>query len=49
MIILLLNPELGKIPGIPENWIPQYAMLAGYPAVVFSRIPPQKRPDGIRN
>lgn len=49
MIMLRLNPELGKILGIPENWIPQYAMLAGYPAVAFSRIPPRERPDVVWN
>jgi nitroreductase/NAD-dependent dihydropyrimidine dehydrogenase PreA subunit len=47
LIILTLNPELGKILGIPDGWIPQAAMIAGYPGVKYSRIPPREIPEII--
>ena len=49
MIMLQLKPELGKILGIPDNWKPQYAMLAGYQGFVFTRIPPREQPEIIWN
>lgn len=49
MIMLRLKPELGRILGIPENWTPQYAMLAGYPGISFSQIPPREVPEVIWN
>ena len=47
MIMLRIKPELGEILGIPKNWVPQYAMLAGYPGVSFSQIPPREIPEVI--
>ncbi len=47
MIMLRLKPELGSILGIPKDWTPQYAMLAGYPDVSFSQIPPREAPEII--
>lgn len=45
MIMLQIHPELGKILGIPDGWTPQYAMLAGYPGMSFSRTPPREIPE----
>lgn len=47
MILLQLSPELGKIFGIPEGWVPQYAMLAGYPGVSFTQVPPREVPEVV--
>lgn len=47
MIMLRLKPELGNILGIPKDWTPQYAMLAGYPGVSFSQIPPRETPEVV--
>ncbi|MDR0980596.1 MAG: nitroreductase family protein [Methanocalculaceae archaeon] len=49
MIMLHLKPELGRILGIPDDWTPQYAMLAGYPGVSFSQIPPREVPEVVWN
>jgi nitroreductase/NAD-dependent dihydropyrimidine dehydrogenase PreA subunit len=47
LLILALNPNLRKILGIPDGWIPQAAMIAGYPGVKYSQIPPRKTPEVI--
>jgi nitroreductase/NAD-dependent dihydropyrimidine dehydrogenase PreA subunit len=47
MAMLSLNPELGKILGIPEDRKPKYAMLAGYPEYGFRRTPPRQMAEII--
>ncbi len=47
MTMLRLQPELGEILGVPDGWVPQYAMLAGYPGVSFTQIPPREIPEVV--
>lgn len=45
LMILNSNPELGKNIGIPVGWMPQAAMIAGYPGVKYTHIPPREVPE----